>query len=152
MPRTPSGEKKPRGDYSRINELYNEIQEEKSRTLGDVANDLRKDHADAIMRLGVMVMHSVNQDKPMSDEQVKSVWKDEFLTDVIVPFLDHVKNKLQEQWEETEDWLAQQADDEEVRSSQPSREFVERYHNQTNLRYNISSLGRASYILSEWRG
>ena len=75
---------------------------------------------------------AVKDDKPLTPEQVKRVWNDAFLTNIIVPILEHIKRH--------DDEMVSQAieDDDALGQAYYSRRMVDLDHVQD--------------ILRDWRG
>ena len=75
---------------------------------------------------------AVKDDKPLTPEQVKRVWDDAFLTNIIVPILEHIKRH-------DDEMVSQAIEDEDVLGqSYYSRRMVDLDHVQD--------------IVREWRG
>ena len=75
-------------------------------------------------------------DKPMDPEEVRDFWNDMFLTNVIVPFLDHLR-------------LHNLTD---IRANLRNPVSGDIYRARTIWTENVLALDRVIHILEEWRG
>ncbi len=71
-------------------------------------------------------------DKPMDPEEVRDFWDDTFLTNVIVPFLDHLRRHFSDEWETA------------IR--------LQQWNAATSHSMQRSRLEQVIRILEEWRG
>lgn len=105
--------------------------------------ETNQDFANRIARVGMMVQHSLIWDKAMTREQVQDHWRDEFLTNVIDPFLAYIEHTERDRRDEItgryEDAVATQG---EAVIQQELQDLAAR----------INSLRHVRHILVEWRG
>jgi len=78
------------------------------------------------------IYHAISKDVPLTPEQVKEVWDDAFLTNIIVPILEHIKRH----------------DDDMVAQAEVDGEKVLEYY----YKQRMVDLDHVQDILKEWRG
>ncbi len=79
-----------------------------------------------------LIYHAISKDRPLTQEEVKIVWDDAFLTNVIVPILEHIKRH----------------DNEMVNQAIINGEAVQEYYYSRRM----VDLDHVQDILREWRG
>lgn len=123
-------------------EPYDHTDEPSELTIGEVAKQQR-DFANRIARLSFVVQHSLIHDIVIDKALAKDIWRDEFLTNVMVPFLQHILEVTQGDYTQ----IKENYEDEVYRRGES---VVKEELNDLNSR--MGSLMHVIHTLKEWRG
>lgn len=88
------------------------------------------------------IARAVKLDYVMTQEEVTASWRDEFLTNVMVPYLEHIKDEVRDRQIQMLSRISQQG-------HPVTDEQTEAYK---SLVHDANSLTQIIHILKEWRG